>query len=101
MCSSIFFTGKIADAAIEGAARYRASGAADRDAQEERRRHEGRSGAGDDSRRRAPRREGRGPVVEHKGGTASLEPVEPAATEGEAVAAAATEATPAAEAKAE
>ncbi len=93
------FTGKIADAAIEGAARYRASGAADRDAQEERRRHEGRSGAGDDSRRRAPRREGRGPVVEHKGGAASLEPV----SEGEAVAAAAVEApaAPAAEAKAE
>ena len=38
------FTGKIADAALEGAARYRASGAADRDAQEERRRHEGRGG---------------------------------------------------------
>ena len=95
------FTGKIADAAIEGAARYRASGAADRDAQEERRRSEGRSGAGDDSRRRAPRREGRGPVVEHKGGT-SLEPVE-AATEGEAAVAAATEAPAAAatEAKAE
>ena len=93
------FTGKIADAAIEGAARYRASGAADRDAQEERRRHEGRSGAGDESRRRAPRREGRGPVVEHKAGPASLEPVE-AATEGEAVAAAATEAPAAVEAKA-
>ena len=44
----------------------------------------------------------RGPVVEHKGGSAALEPVEPAATEGEAVAAAATEAPPAAaEAKAE
>jgi small subunit ribosomal protein S2 len=60
------FTGKIADACIEGAARYRASGAADRDAQEERRRHEGGGRGGDDSRRRAPRREGRGPVVEHK-----------------------------------
>jgi small subunit ribosomal protein S2 len=88
------FTGKIADAALEGAARYRASGAADRDAQEERRRHEGRGGASDGERRRAPRREGRGPVVEHKGGATSVEPV---AIEGE-VAAAAPEA--AAEAKA-
>jgi small subunit ribosomal protein S2 len=60
------FTGKIADACIEGAARYRASGAADRDAQEERRRHEG-GGRGDDrGARRPPRREGRGPVVEMK-----------------------------------
>ena len=58
------FTAKIADACIEGAARYRASGAADRDAQEERRRHEGRGS--DMDRRRAPRREGRGPVVEHR-----------------------------------
>ena len=91
------FTGKIADAAIEGAARYRASGAADRDAQEERRRHEGRGGAADSERRRAPRREGRGPVVEHKGGTASLE--QP--TEGEVAAVAAETAAPAAEAKAE
>jgi len=57
------FTAKIADACIEGGARYRASGAAERDAQEERRRHEGR---GDTERRRAPRREGRGPVVEHR-----------------------------------
>ena len=73
------FTGKIADAALEGAARYRASGAADRDAQEERRRHEGRGGGDGDQRRRAPRREGRGPVVEHKGGAAA---VEPAAIEG-------------------
>jgi small subunit ribosomal protein S2 len=91
------FTGKIADAAIEGAARYRASGAADRDAQEERRRHEGRSagGAGDDARRRAPRREGRGPVVEHKGGPS----VDAVAIEGEV--AAATVAAEGVEAKAE
>jgi small subunit ribosomal protein S2 len=62
------FTGKIADAAIEGGARYRASGAADRDAQEERRRSEGGGRRDDnDGRRRAPRREGRGPVVEMKG----------------------------------
>jgi small subunit ribosomal protein S2 len=68
------FTGKIADACIEGGARYRASGAAERDAQqEERRRHEG--GRGDGERRRAPRREGRGPVVELKGGPAVAEPV--------------------------
>ncbi|HEY1086286.1 MAG TPA: 30S ribosomal protein S2, partial [Archangium sp.] len=68
------------DAAIEGAARYRASGAAERDAQEERGRREGRGGgAGDEQRRRAPRREGRGPVVEHKGGASA---VEPAAIEG-------------------
>ena len=71
------FTGKIADAAIEGAARYRASGAAERDAQEERSRREGGRGEGD-GRRRAPRREGRGPVVEIKAGSA----VEPAAIEG-------------------
>jgi small subunit ribosomal protein S2 len=51
------FTGKIADACIEGAARYRASGAAERDARGERRRHEGRGGDDDrgDSRRRRPR----------------------------------------------
>jgi small subunit ribosomal protein S2 len=72
------FTGKIADAAIEGGARYRASGAADRDAQEER----SRSSSGprrddNDGRRRAPRREGRGPVVEMKGAAAE----EPAAAE--------------------
>jgi small subunit ribosomal protein S2 len=67
------FTSKIADAAIEGAARYRASGAAERDAQEERDRRE--AGRGDGERRRAPRRDGRGPVVEIKAGSA----VEPAA----------------------
>jgi small subunit ribosomal protein S2 len=69
------FTGKIADACVEGSARYRASGAAERDAEESRRR-EGRSGRDDDrsgERRRAPRREGRGPVVEMKGGPASAE----------------------------
>jgi small subunit ribosomal protein S2 len=75
------FTGKIADAAVEGAARYRASGAAERDAQEERSRREG--GRGDGERRRAPRREGRGPVVEIKAGPAA----EPAAIEGAAEAA--------------
>jgi small subunit ribosomal protein S2 len=71
------FTGKIADAAIEGAARYRASGAAERDAQEEKSRREGARNEGGE-RRRAPRREGRGPVVEIKAGSA----VEPAALEG-------------------
>jgi small subunit ribosomal protein S2 len=78
------FTSKIGDAAIEGAARYRASGAADRDAQEEHRRRDG-GGRDRDDRRRAPRREGRGPVVEHKG--AAEAPVE-----GEAAPAAAVEA---------
>ena len=70
------FTGKLADAAIEGAARYKASGAADRDEQDSR------HGGGDrggrrmdrDDRRRPPRREGRGPVVEHKGTMAAEEP---------------------------
>jgi len=67
------FTGKIADACIEGAARYRASGAADRDAEQE--------------RRRAPRREGRGPVVEHKNTSApEAAAIEPAAVEPAAVA---------------
>jgi small subunit ribosomal protein S2 len=79
------FTGKIADACIEGAARYRASGAADRDAQEERRRHEGGGRGGDDARRRAPRREGRGPVVEHKNtatpDAVAIESTEPAAVQ--------------------
>ncbi len=69
------FTGKIADACVEGGARYRASGAAERDAEESRRRSEGR-GRDDDrggERRRAPRRDGRGPVVEMKGGAAAGE----------------------------
>jgi small subunit ribosomal protein S2 len=65
------FTSKIADACIEGAARYRASGAAERDEQEER------EGGGRDDRRgdRGDRRGGggdrggerRGPLVEMKG----------------------------------
>ena len=88
------FTSKIADAAIEGAARYRASGAAERDAQEERSRREG--GRGDGERRRAPRREGRGPVVEIKAGS-TVEPAEGAA----AAAAEGGEAAPATEATAE
>ncbi|MCC6333549.1 MAG: 30S ribosomal protein S2 [Myxococcales bacterium] len=88
------FTGKIADAAVEGAARYRASGAAERDAQEEKSRREGGRGEGGE-RRRAPRREGRGPVVEIKAGSA----VEPAAIEGAEGAAA--EGEPKAEATAE
>ncbi|MDY7230440.1 30S ribosomal protein S2 [Hyalangium rubrum] len=89
------FTGKIADACLEGAARYRASGAADRDEQEER------EGGGRDDRRdrddrRGPRRgdrdrgdrrggggdrggERRGPLVEMKGAPAS----EPSAEGGE------------------
>jgi small subunit ribosomal protein S2 len=91
------FTGKIADACVEGSARYRASGAAERDAEEQRRRSEGRGGRDDDrggERRRAPRREGRGPVVEMKGGPATADEAAPA-TEGEAAPAA--PAAPAAE----
>ncbi|MEW5741181.1 MAG: 30S ribosomal protein S2 [Myxococcota bacterium] len=83
------FTGKIADAAIEGAARYRASGAAERDAQEEKSRREGGRGEGGE-RRRAPRREGRGPVVEIKAGSS----VEPAAIEGAEAAEGGAEAAP-------
>jgi small subunit ribosomal protein S2 len=61
------FTGKLADACIEGAAKYRASGAAERDAGEEQRRSQPGRGGDRDDRRRPPRREGRGPVVEHRG----------------------------------
>lgn len=68
------FTSKLADACIEGAARYKTSGAAERDAQEEQRRHETRSQPGE--RRRMPRREGRGPVVEHRGGAVATESTE-------------------------
>jgi len=65
------FTGKIADACIEGSARYRASGAAERDAEQEKRGGDrgergDRNNRGGDDRRRPPRREGRGPVVEMK-----------------------------------
>jgi small subunit ribosomal protein S2 len=95
------FTGKIADACIEGAARYRASGAAERDAEETRRRSEGRGGRDDDrggERRRAPRREGRGPVVEMKGGAATADgEAAPAEGAGEAVAPATAPVAPAAE----
>ncbi|GMT99853.1 hypothetical protein KH5H1_39730 [Corallococcus caeni] len=85
------FTSKIADACLEGAARYRASGAAERDEQEER---EGRDDRRDRDDRRGPRRgdrrdrddrrgggdrggERRGPLVEMKGGASAA----PAATE--------------------
>jgi small subunit ribosomal protein S2 len=84
------FTSKIADACLEGGARYRASGAAERDEQEER---EGRDERRDRDDRRGPRRgdrgdrgdrrggdrggERRGPLVEMKGAA-------PAAAEGEA-----------------
>lgn len=84
------FTSKIADACLEGAARYRASGAAERDEQEER---EGRDDRRDRDDRRGPRRndrrdrddrrgggdrggERRGPLVEMKGASAA-----PVATE--------------------
>jgi len=76
------FTSKIADACIEGGARYRASGAAERDEQEEREGRDDRGDRRDD--RRGPRRgdrgdrrddrrggdrggERRGPLVEMKG----------------------------------
>ncbi len=72
------FTSKIADACIEGAARYNASGAADRDAHEDRKR--GPSDRSDGERRRPPRREGRGPVVEMK----NPQTIDPVAIEGAA-----------------
>ncbi|AKF82942.1 SSU ribosomal protein S2P [Myxococcus fulvus] len=91
------FTSKIAEACIEGAARYRASGAADRDEQEER---EGRDDRRERDDRRGPRRndrggdrrggdrdrggERRGPLVEMKGAPAVAE--QPATEGGEAAA---------------
>jgi small subunit ribosomal protein S2 len=86
------FTSKIADACLEGAARYRASGAAERDEQEER---EGREERRDRDDRRGPRRgdrgdrgdrrggERRGPLVEMKGAPAAAEPSEGEAEGGE------------------
>ena len=56
------FTSKIAEACIEGAARYKASGAAERDEAEERRKAEG----GGERRRFVKERPGKGPVVEIK-----------------------------------
>ena len=56
------FTSKIADAAIEGAARYKASGAAERE--EERPERPERPGRRDDRRDRDRRGGGRGPMVE-------------------------------------
>jgi small subunit ribosomal protein S2 len=87
------FTSKIADACLEGAARYRASGAAERDEQEER---EGRDDRRDRDDRRGPRRgdrdrgdrrggggERRGPLVEMKAtAPAAAEPAEGAAEGG-------------------
>ncbi|CAM4161108.1 30S ribosomal protein S2 [Corallococcus sp. ZKHCc1 1396] len=88
------FTSKIADACLEGAARYRASGAAERDEQEER---EGRDDRRDRDDRRGPRRndrrdrddrrggggdrggERRGPLVEMKGVAAPVAAEQPAA----------------------
>jgi len=85
------FTGKIADACTEGAARYKASGAAERDAADERKR----SGPDSDSRgpRRAFRRDAptKSPVVEMKGAAPGAE-VMPGAEE--PAAEAATQATP-------
>jgi small subunit ribosomal protein S2 len=56
------FTSKIAEACIEGAARYKASGAAERDEAEERRKAEGPG----ERRRFVKERPGKGPVVEIK-----------------------------------
>jgi len=84
------FTSKIADACIEGAARYKASGAADRDEQEEQRgggreRNERRPRADRDNRRdrggadRGAPSERRGPTVEVRNATpAPAEPAVPA-----------------------
>ncbi len=82
------FTSKIADACIEGAARYRASGAADRDEEEAREGRDERRGDRDDRRggRRGDRDRGdrrgggdrggerRGPLVEMKGAPAAAAP---------------------------
>jgi len=87
------FTSKIAESCIEGGARYRASGAADRDEEESSREERGDRRDRDD--RRGPRRgdrndrggdrrggdrggDRRGPLVEMKGG-----PAAPAAAAGE------------------
>jgi small subunit ribosomal protein S2 len=59
------FTSKVADACIEGAARYRASGAAERDEQEER---EGGSERRERDDRRGPRRGDRGDRGDRRGG---------------------------------
>ena len=59
------FTSKIADACVEGAARYRASGAAERDEQEER---EGGSERRDRDDRRGPRRGDHGDRGDRRGG---------------------------------
>ena len=66
------FTSKIAEAAIEGGARYKASGAAERDAQEDRKRTTGGRDEGDRPRRafRRDTPQGKGPVVEIKAGSA-------------------------------
>ena len=78
------FTGKIADACLEGAARYKASGAADRDEQEAREgggRREERSMRRGDRDRGGPRggdrggdRGPRGPVVERRAPAAAAAP---------------------------
>ncbi|MDG4879712.1 30S ribosomal protein S2, partial [Mesorhizobium sp. WSM4935] len=56
------FTSKIAESCVEGGARYKASGAAERDEAEERRKAEGPG----ERRRFVKERPGRGPVVEIK-----------------------------------
>jgi small subunit ribosomal protein S2 len=83
------FTSKIAEAALEGVARYRASGAAERDEGEQqerpaREREERRPRRGDRDRGPRDRGERRGPLVEIKGSPAPAEP--PAPSEEEEVA---------------
>ncbi|MCI0572689.1 MAG: 30S ribosomal protein S2 [Myxococcaceae bacterium] len=87
------FTGKIADACAEGAARYRASGAEEREEREERR--------GEREERRGPRGERRGPPRDRDRGERRGPVVEMKATPGEAPAAAGGEEAGAEEAKAE
>jgi small subunit ribosomal protein S2 len=98
------FTSKIADACLEGAARYRASGAAERDEQEER---EGGSERRDRDDRRGPRRNDRGDRGDRRGGPSGggerrgplveMKGVAPAAAEGVEAPAEAVAAAPAAE----
>src|SRR5690349_16885029 len=92
------FTSKVADACIEGGARYRASGAAERDEEEARDDRRDRDDRGGD--RRGPRRndrggdrrggsdrgdrggDRRGPLVEMKAAAPAAAPGEPSSTEG-------------------
>ncbi|MBL8953552.1 MAG: 30S ribosomal protein S2 [Myxococcaceae bacterium] len=79
------FTSKIAEACVEGGARYKASGAAERDEAEERRKAEGPG----ERRRFVKERPGKGPVVEIKSqpsveAIASTDEAKPAGEDGAA-----------------